>query len=377
MEIEARVRWILVIVQRSVKPGARPARVEVVGHHADPVERRRHIGVLERIDCAGTGTRSDREELVGSDRPAQRGQEQDVVVRIARLARVDASGDGMLPVDVDAVELRIGAEERRARRRKGLTAGVGARHLVERTGIRPAADRHQEPKTGVLLLEQRDLIEEAVRTARFLAVAVISLLSGSRSIPRQPVVRGDLAERVVHVRQPVRGYIGQWITRRRPVGVVADDPGRVRRLRDTRGGGCPKYADDEEAAEESGNRRAHAETGLGVIGWRSVAGTSHAFLPDRGRMILPRRPQPPGSADQSRLPVAFVEFPPEALPGTPDVVRDVVPVFVRAPPGLRMRVVGVPRSCGRPFEVGKCTVMAARAPDPCGLDDRGQQREQP
>ena len=83
----------------------------------------------------------------------------------------------------------------------------------------------------MLLLQQRDLIEQSVRAAGFAAVAGIDLFD--RRAPAFHVSRlsgVDLAERVVDVRQLVRGNVRERIPRGGPVRVVADDSQRFRRL---------------------------------------------------------------------------------------------------------------------------------------------------
>ena len=104
---------------------------------------------------------------------AQRSEQQHVVLRIARLPGLQAAGDRMLPVDVDAVELRIGLQEIGAGLRECLRGRLGCGHLVERSRIGPATDRHDELQVRMLLFQQRDLIEQSVRAVRFAAVAGI------------------------------------------------------------------------------------------------------------------------------------------------------------------------------------------------------------
>src|SRR4051812_31758448 len=75
----------------------------------------------------------------------------------------------------------------------------------------------------MLFLDDRDLMEETVRTLRFAAVARIDPVDCDRSIEDKFVGRVDLSERVVHVRELVGGDLAERIPFRRPVGVVADD----------------------------------------------------------------------------------------------------------------------------------------------------------
>ena len=98
------------------------------------------------------------------------GEQQHVVVRVARLARLQAADDRMLPVEVDAVELRIRLQEVSAGLDERLPARLGRRHLVERPRVGPSPDRQDELQVRVLLLQQRDLIEQSVRAAWIAAI---------------------------------------------------------------------------------------------------------------------------------------------------------------------------------------------------------------
>ena len=80
---------------------------------------------------------------------AKRIEQQDVVVaHPPRLSGLQAAGNRMLPVDVDAVELRVGLQEIGARSRERLPGGLGGGHLVERSRIGPATHRHEELQWG-------------------------------------------------------------------------------------------------------------------------------------------------------------------------------------------------------------------------------------
>ncbi len=156
---------------------------------------------------------------------------QYVVVRVARLARLQATGDRMLPVDVDAIELRIRLQEIRAGAGEGLTILLGGGHFVERSRVGPAADRQDELQVRILLFEERDLMEEAVRALGLGAVAGIHAVERNGPVERQLVASVDLAERVVDVCQLVGGNVSERIAFGGPVGVVADDLVRGSRCR--------------------------------------------------------------------------------------------------------------------------------------------------
>ena len=57
----------------------------------------------------------------------------------------------------------------------------------------------------MLLSQQPDLIEQSVRAAGLSAVTGIHVLDGCAGVPREPVVRTNLAEGVVDVRELFRG----------------------------------------------------------------------------------------------------------------------------------------------------------------------------
>ena len=203
VEVEPRARGILVVVERRIEPGARAAAVEVVGHHVGPVEDPRHVGVLERIDASRAGGCRNRQQPVRANRLANRGEQQDVVAGVARVSGLKPAGYRVLPVDVDAVELRVGLQEAGARLREHLARRLRRGHLVERSRVGPPAHRQQELQVRMAALDERDLVEQPVRTARLGTVAGIHLFDGGTGVPRQAVVRADLGEGVVDVGQPV------------------------------------------------------------------------------------------------------------------------------------------------------------------------------
>lgn len=108
----------------------------------------------------------------------------------------------------------------------------------------------------VSLLQQRDLIEQAMGTAGSGAIVRIHLLDGNGGVPGQTVVRANLAERVVHVRQLVGRNLCEGISRCRPVSVVTDDFQRLwGRTRALSGGAHKPGADQSEHRPDGGPRR--------------------------------------------------------------------------------------------------------------------------
>ncbi len=204
-------------------------------------------------------------------------------MRIPRLARLQPADDGMLPVDIDAVKLRIRLQEICARLGEGLPSGIGCGHLVERPRVRPPANRHDELQVRMFLLQERDLMKQAVCAAGCPAVARIDTIHRRAGVHGEPVVGGNLAKRVVHVRQPGCRNVSERISLGRPVGVVTDDMewGGGRRHRALRADATDaqrrKEREDERKSAHLGssrydtNRRASAATRQGCDGERSRA----------------------------------------------------------------------------------------------------------
>ena len=99
----------------------------------------------------------------------------------------------MFPIDVDAVELRIRVQERRARLCETVPVRLGGGRVVKRRRIGPPSDRHDEFQARVLLLQQRNLIEQP-------------------GIPLEPIVGPDLGECIVHMRELVCRDVGERIS---------------------------------------------------------------------------------------------------------------------------------------------------------------------
>jgi len=72
------------VVERGVETRALAAAVKVVGHHADPVEQRRHLAIQDRVDAARARARGDRQEPARANGLAKRRKQQHVVARIVR-----------------------------------------------------------------------------------------------------------------------------------------------------------------------------------------------------------------------------------------------------------------------------------------------------
>jgi hypothetical protein len=104
----------------------------------------------------------------------------------------------------------------------------------------------------VLFLQDRDLVEQAMRTPGVRAVARIDALDCRGRVPRQAVVGTDLAEGVVDVGQSVGRYARHRIAIGGPISVVADD------FQGRRGTGGILAGHTRET-ERNGDQQAHVQ----------------------------------------------------------------------------------------------------------------------
>ena len=135
-----------------------PGAVEVVGHEEDVVHRVGHGGGLDVAEVPAPGGAGDGELVVPAVQAALPVQllpdglkEEGEVLLV--LGPVDgaggAAGDGVLPVQVDAVQA-VGGQELRAAPGEGLPPGGGGGHIGEVGGVVPPAHRQHELQVRML-----------------------------------------------------------------------------------------------------------------------------------------------------------------------------------------------------------------------------------
>ena len=180
--------------------------------------------------AARPGADRDGQQLAWPDGAPKRREEQHVVVRVARLTGLETAGNRMLPVDVDAVELRIGVRKSAHESRERLPSVLGGGHFVERAGVGPSANRQEELQVRVLVLHAARSDGTGRVRSRLATVARIDLIDRDGGDSTSAGCPADLAEGVVHVRELVGGNVGERIPFGRPVGVIAHNFQRYRRV---------------------------------------------------------------------------------------------------------------------------------------------------
>ena len=211
VDVEARRRRV---ARRSVERGVHrrhraPGAVEVVGHHVDPVDVRRDAGWLEVGDDRGAGRCGDAEEPARPEGPAERGEEEGVVVPVLRPRRVtgQSATARIFPIDVDPVE-PVFLDERGARRRELRARSVGERDVGEFPRPRPAADRNERFHLRMSRLEERELVEASTERARVPGVAGVRLVDVRVRIAERDLSSvGDVGKGVVDMSELVRGDV--------------------------------------------------------------------------------------------------------------------------------------------------------------------------
>mmetsp|Transcript_22294 Transcript_22294/g.87869 ORF Transcript_22294/g.87869 Transcript_22294/m.87869 type:complete len:408 (-) Transcript_22294:440-1663(-) len=142
----------------------RPGAVEVVGHHEHQVQRRRGAahGHAGHLLAGGRDRGGQRIALAclaaqGVQARTQVLHQQHVMLCIGRAAELDAVGRavvaGVLPVDVQAVEHRVGAQPVGGLLREGRTARRAGGEMEEGVRPAPAAHRGQHLHLRVTLLQ--------------------------------------------------------------------------------------------------------------------------------------------------------------------------------------------------------------------------------